>query len=197
MVDYFLSEFQNKNCPQPIYFYCNRNPLEPTRSDPTSILACLAVQLCCIQPGEPLLDPITTEYGKHPRSNSLTDVLETKDIHDLIIKLINQYPTVTIIIDALDEVNSHTRSELIHNLETIFKKSATLVKIFVSSRDDQDITHQLQGYSELAIKDGNSDDIERFTQLEVEKLAKTRSWQFKDVDQNWITEKLIEKANGM
>lgn len=50
----------------------------------------------------------------------------------------------TIVIDALDECNSNERQYLLDSIEQILQDSFSLVKIFVSSRDDQDIVCTLR-----------------------------------------------------
>ena len=108
---------------------------------------------------------------------------------------------VTIIIDALDECDPDTRSELLDTLEFILQESATLIKIFVSSRDDQDIVCQLQVYPNLEIlSNRNSDDIAKFVQVETQKLMKRRPLRFstrKEELQQIIIDQVTAGAHGM
>jgi hypothetical protein len=85
----------------------------------------------------------------------------------LITQLVEHYPLTTIIIDALDECDAERRADLLETLETILKKPSRLVKIFISSRDDQDIVCHLQNYPSLElVSNRNMDDIASFVRAE-------------------------------
>ncbi|RYP43646.1 hypothetical protein DL768_009821 [Monosporascus sp. mg162] len=151
---------KSKLVPPPAYFYCSRNPAEPRRSDPESILASIARQLSCLQLGRPLLQPTVAAYNKHEEEGFPAESLRLQETRGLIVQLAGHYPTVTIILDALDECNPITRKDLLVTIESILRESSCLVKIFVSSRDDQDIVYKLQGYPNLELSsDRNSSDI--------------------------------------
>lgn len=78
----------------------------------------------------------------------------------------------TIVIDALDECDPNTRDELLQVLQTVLSESTSLVKIFVSSRDDGDIKCQLEEYPNLTISSSNNfSDIRAFVTFETEKLV--------------------------
>ncbi len=82
------------------------------------------------------------------------------------------------------------------------KESAGLVKIFVSSRDDQDITWTLQDYPSLIVeKKKNSQDIEAFVRIETECLVKQRrllrNSQAREEMQALIIDQVCEDADGM
>ncbi len=60
-------------------------------------------------------------------------------------------------------------------IESILQDSLGLVKIFVSSRDDQDIFCTLREYPNLDIvSDRNTVDIESFVRIETERLVRKR-----------------------
>lgn len=120
----------------------------------------------------------------------------------LIMQLIELYPQTTIIVDAMDECNPTTRADLLRALEHILQTSSSLVKVFVSSRDDQDIVLKLSGYPNLAIDSRrNSDDIAQFVNAEVERLINTKKLLRYSPAQTEmkriIIEKVIEGAAGM
>lgn len=166
-----LAAFQQQQQPPPAYFYCSRNPAEPNRSDPKSILASIARQLSCLKPGEPILHA-TEEAYTASQDTFFDGSLQMKEVVQLIVKLASQYPTITIILDALDECNPETRAQLLGSLEKILKESSCLVKIFVSSRDDQDIVYRLRDYPSMELSsDKNAGDIARFVELETNRLV--------------------------
>ena len=194
--------FRSYESPPPAYFYCSRNPAEPGRSNPENIIASIARQLSCLKSGD-LLPLAIAAYRKMEEEGFATESMKLDESHALIIQLIEKYyPTVVIIIDALDECDRDTRSDLLEFLESILQESSSLVKIFVSSRDDQDIVCQLQNYPSLELSsDRNSDDIAEFVKSEIRRLIKKkallRSSMNKEELQQVIIDRVTEGANGM
>jgi hypothetical protein len=91
-------------------------------------------------------------------------ILETVD---LIVTLLNEDPAI-IILDALDECDASERHKLLNALDTIIHESSSLVKVFVSSRDDGDLVCQLALSPNVFIRaSDNGADIERFVHTEV------------------------------
>ena len=85
-----------------------------------------------------------------------------------IIDLANFYPCTTIILDALDECDKHKRGELIEAFRHIIKKASNLVRVLISSRDDDDISYELSRTTDLRVKaTDNSRDIEQYVNAEV------------------------------
>ena len=197
-----LKSFEAGNSPQPVFFYCSRNPAEPARSDPKAILASLARQLSSLEPGKSLLQPSVSLYEKEEAEGFASGQLQVDESRRLIMQLIELYPQTTIILDALDECNLATRLDLLRALEHLLQHSSGLVKVFISSRDDQDIVPELSGYPNLAIDSRrNSDDIAQFVKAEVERLVQTRKllrYSAAQADmKNIIVGKVIEGAAGM
>ena len=101
--------------------------------------------------------------------------LSTSESCALITKLIEEYSLTTIVIDALDERDPETRWELLEALDCILCHSVSLVKIFVSSRDDSDLKRGLENYPSLFLTpDRNSNDIQTFVNRETDKLVAKR-----------------------
>ncbi|KAI2634056.1 hypothetical protein GGS21DRAFT_543965 [Xylaria nigripes] len=167
--------FENKKAPPPAYFYCSRNPAEPGRSDPGAILASIVRQLSCLKPEEPLFPPTVAKYRSCEKNAFAASSLQPQETFDLLLEILTVYQTATIIIDAFDECNPETRQELLDHFESLLHEPSILLKIFVSSRNDQDIVYQLQTYPTLELsKDLISDDINRYMESEIYKLIKTR-----------------------
>ena len=121
---------------------------------------------------------------------------------EIILELAKAYPQTTIILDALDECDVHKRNELIKALRRVVDKALNLVKIFVSSRDDDDIVFQLEKTSNLSIKaSDNIGDIERFVKAEISKsIEEGRLLRRVEVDENLklrLITTLINGADGM
>ena len=202
VVDDALEAFRNRQSPPPAYFYCSRNPGEAGRSDPGAILGSIARQLSCLGPGLPLLHPTVAAYTAHEEEAFAAESLRLQESRNLILQLTEHYPTVTIVIDALDECNPATRKDLLDVIEFILRESSSLVKVFVSSRDDQDIVHKLQKYPNLEISsDRNSSDIVKFVESETRSLIKRGELltgsERKEELQQMIIYKVVSGAGGM
>ena len=185
----------------PAYFYCSRNAAEAERSDPATILGSITRQLACLQPGSQLPQPVIDKWkskGRGFHSNGLS----SEESCDLILELIERYPLTTIIIDALDECETEKRQHLLDTFEDILKHATGLIKIFVSSRDDQDIVCTLREYPNLDIvSDRNTADIQSFVKIETERLVSKR-WLLrysnsKDELKILIIDQVSKGADGM
>lgn len=126
--------------------------------------------------------------------------MSVEDSTELIIALLDDNPA-TIVIDALDECQESRRYELIKALNDIVNKSANLVKVFVSSRDDIDIVLELADAPNIFISaSDNRKDIEDFVHHEVNYAIKHRRLlrgQVSDELKSRITSTLIDGAHGM
>ncbi|KAH6669479.1 hypothetical protein B0J14DRAFT_431832, partial [Halenospora varia] len=153
------------------FFYCVRNASEPERADPDEILRSILKQLSCARSDMPI-----------------------------ILELLDENPAI-IIIDALDECDPNRRHEIITALQTIIQSAASVVKVFVSSRDDQDIRCRLENSPNIYIQARtNGEDIQRFIETQVYQAVRERRLLSGNVSgelQNHITNTLISKAQGM
>jgi hypothetical protein len=197
-----ISAFDAGQSPRPAFFYCSRNAAEPARSSPAAILASIVRQLSSLQLSDPLLHPVVNSYQRTEAEGFASGPLRVEESYALIIQLVEHYPLTTIIIDALDECDPETRADLIETLERVLQESTRLVKIFISSRDDQDIVCHLQGYPSLEIASyKNKDDIAAFVRAETNNLVQRRKLlkfsSSKEQLQKLIIDQVIEGANGM
>lgn len=194
--------FHAGNNPQPVYFYFSRNSAEPTRSDPEAVLASLARQLSCFAHGKPLLGPSVDLYKRKELEGFASGCLGLDESCALIIQLIKQYPVTTIILDALDECDPKKRPDMLKALERILRESSSLVKIFVSSRNDQNIVFRLRSYPNLEVNScRNSDDIKAFVTKQTERLINDQELLRYSKSQTemkgLIVERVVEGAHGM
>lgn len=130
-----------------------------------------------------------------------TGPLDPDECRDLIIQLLPSYPQSNIIIDALDECDKETRSKLLSVLATIIASKPNLVKIFISSRDNDDIVLRLNKVPTIRISSkNNSRDIARFVQSEIDtRIARQELLRGKVSNdlRGHIIETLIKGADGM
>lgn len=81
----------------------------------------------------------------------------------LLFELLGEYPTVTLVVDALDEADQDDRQELLDVFSRFLKKSPNILKIFISSRDNLDIVLSLEGSPNVYIEaEDNESDISSF-----------------------------------
>ncbi|KAK2685838.1 hypothetical protein QWA68_015853 [Fusarium oxysporum] len=194
--------FEKHQRPPPAYFYCSRSPAEPARADPEAILASITRQLSCLKPGHALLQPTIAAYDAHEEEGFAAESLRLHETCTLIMRLSENYPMLTIILDALDECNPATRESLVSAMEHILKESPCLVKIFVSSRDDQDIVYKLRHYPNLEISSHkNSGDIAKFVESETGRLMNSGKLLRYSSAQQELKQKIIQRvasdAQGM
>jgi hypothetical protein len=115
------------------------------------------------------------------------------------LKEINSY---TIIIDGLDECQNRTRGDLLHGLNTIASSPGKAVKIFVASRDDNDINGALLRYPNRCIDaQDNEADIRRYVEEELEKAIQNRLKSYPQRISAKLEKKiqntLVDEAGGM
>jgi hypothetical protein len=194
--------FYDGQNPSPAFFYCSRNTAEPTRSNPSSIVASIARQLSSLQPGDPLLPPVVAAYTKREKEGFASGSLGLEESRALILQLVEHYQLTTIVIDALDECDPERRADLLETLEEILQESSSLIKIFVSSRDDQDIVLHLRDYPNLELSsDKNMDDITSFVAAETHTLIKRQKLLALSSNKENLKSEIIEQvtkgANGM
>ena len=188
--------------PPPVYFYCSRNAAESQRSDAAAIFSSIVRQLSCTEPGLPLLPPVVEIYEKKGRGFD-SHGLRIEDSCEIIKKLIEYYPMTTIVIDALDECNAEEREMLLDAIEGLLQDSSLgLLKVFLSSRDDQDITCTLREYPNVdLVSSRNSADIEAFVRDETNRLVrKQRLLRHSNAKEELVTlvvDKVSRGADGM
>ena len=158
--------------PYPMYFFCSRNTAEPERADPEHVLRSLMRQSSNLPKGPPLHPSVEERYNNRRAAGDLT----AKEATDIILHTIEQRPITYIIVDALDECDRQRREILIDCLKDILAKSSSLVKIFVTSRDNhQDIVLSMEGYPALCIDAScNQADINYYVQYSVKNAIDKR-----------------------
>lgn len=156
------------------FFYCNRNEAERERANPEGILRSIVRQLSMSGPHARLSEFVAAKYKERECKHFADGPLRLDECVDLIIRLTEQYMCTTIIIDALDECDVTTRHSLLAALSSIMQHSSS-TKIFVSSRDDKDITLQLQELPNLYIKaSDNVKDIDRYVHFKIDQALANR-----------------------
>ena len=179
------------------YFYCDRNQID--RQDPELLLRSLVRQLSVTQTEEMIQPLISQRYYQERKNGFATGELKFEESLALLAQLIQSYPQVTLVIDALDECDKLTRVRLIDALDRLIEESSSLLKIFISSRPDGDIKDRFALGPNMEIRaTDNRVDIIKFVN---NKLEDSIPWTWKrQVSASLkveIAEVLIDKSDGM
>ena len=181
------------------YFYCARNSAEAFRSRADDILASLVRQLSCTKRDGQLFRPVVQRY-----EDALEGFAQFGDLAwtseesvEVLLELTPFYPSVTIVIDALDEVDADDRLKLIDAFHELVSRSDTLVKVFVSSRENFDIVSGLSEALDVRIyMYENASDIRAFISDRMSKNTRLASkLDFELWDKVYTA--LRERAQGM
>ena len=128
------------------FFYCTSSAAEPERAKPSEIMSTLLRQLVSSKLDLSVKESIMQEYEackkKAEEECSTLERLKIKDCIRLILKMIN-VETMILIIDAVDEIENTPRHELLAALNYIICEFKNVVKIFISSRDNDDTVSTL------------------------------------------------------
>ena len=158
---------EDQRAPYPIYFFCSRNTAEPERADPEHILRSLMRQASDLPGGPPLHHTLKKRYEKRRVDGDVS----AQEAVEIISNTIEDRSVTYILIDALDECDRRKREVLIDALKTILVESKSLIKIFVTSRDNHhDITWSMRGFPALCIDASqNQADIVHYVQYSVQR----------------------------
>ena len=186
------------------YFYCVRNATEPKRANPDEIMRSILKQLSCMKSDLPIREPVPKVYmEKKEVADDSGCEIESLDITECVqhILAVLEKTSATIIIDALDECDSNRRHQLLMALDDIIQHSTSLVKVFISSRDDKDIVSRLEHSPNVFINaSDNIEDIKHFVRLEVERSIEDRKLLSGEVSEDLkhlMMSTLIDQADGM
>ncbi|KAJ6258228.1 Vegetative incompatibility protein [Drechslerella dactyloides] len=180
---------------------------DQSRTTAESISGSLLKQMATLHPGSPLQLPIAEEYrkrvnaGNHKTSPTFTEVC--KMINDIAVGQL--YPSITIIIDAMDECQNEARWDLTTWLADLVQVSNCLLKIFVSSRPHEvDLNIQLENVPKHYIElQDTSEDVKIFIATKMQDyLNKKRflprePWSEREKAKMKVVTELQTKCRGM
>ncbi|KAF7884619.1 uncharacterized protein EAF02_004955 [Botrytis sinoallii] len=208
VIDSLCQEASSIRTAAPVaYFYCSRNTAEPERANPEEVLRSILEQVSSNTANLPIRKPVVEVYTKLKEDNrglSPQERLNLNETTEVLLKILQVDPFY-VVIDALDECDPSERYSLIESLKTIIDESASVVKVFISSRRDYDIVSQLEESPCISIQPGHiSNDIENYVKKEVsEAIEKKRivkgkliPEEKKKIEQQ-ISQALIDGSQGM
>jgi len=159
---------QDRTVNRVAYFYCNR--AEENRRDPESILNALVQQL--VQTKWGILRFVIDLYMDRKQMGQKDSKLTLQEGQNLLTRITNIYPRTTLCLDALDEVRSDIRINLLKSLRSVIENSRNLVKIFATSRNDPDIQRQFSTFPRIDVQpDDSFQDIHKFIHTKMETVV--------------------------
>lgn len=194
---YFNASALDFNSAQIAFFYCVRDAAEPERADPDEIFRCILRQLSLNN--SQIIERLITRQNEI-KPDGFISSLKCSESVEWILEFLHDKPT-TIILDALDECNPIDRQIMLSALEDLIERSRSLLKIFISSRDDQDIVDRLKEVPSVpvTVKD-NKHDIEGYVNSEIVKAIEQERLLCGRVSYEtkaYIIRTLISQARGM
>jgi Cdc6-like AAA superfamily ATPase len=177
------------------YFYCDRN--QDPRRQPENILRSFVKQFAMSRDQDAIQHCLAQLYEQKHREGFSSNKMSFEECETLLIRLIQAYTRSFLILDALDECDQQLRGDLIEVFNRLVNTSKGL-KIFISSRRDADLKHQLEKKSNVGIEaTDNQKDISTFVAETIKRNQEVRRIPIPKGLQDRIVETLLEKSGGM
>lgn len=135
-------------------------------------------------------DPVKKEYDSKKSDGSLSETV----CNESIVKLLEANEMTMLILDGLDECDPEVREQIIKRLVIPLLLQQQKVKVFISSRVEQDIDHLFDDSSPIKCPKwtftmSNSQDIQSYIESEVQR--------FRPELRDTIKAELIKKSGNM
>ncbi|KAH7160654.1 hypothetical protein EDB81DRAFT_782712 [Dactylonectria macrodidyma] len=174
------------------YFYCNRN--EEERRRPLSVLRSYVRQLSTTIQNPRHMRKQLQQFCSEARLKGSDLGLEV--CKDQLLESVNLYSQTTIVLDALDECDPASRWQLVGMIQDLISKSERPLKVFISSRSEDDIKRHFASRPTVEIQaTDNQGDIEKFVNAEIDR---PRQWgPISPSLRRDIVETLFQRSQGM
>lgn len=180
VVDSFLQESSGQVSPAPMaYFYCTKNSAETERSNPDEIMRCILRQLTVSHKSSSIIqEGVLQEYERRQAVAKVDGFeiarLKATECMRLILDTTAVNP-VTIVVDAVDEIQSDLRHLLLSALIQIVQDSLSVVKVFLTSRDDSNTQLLLSDAVAVRIQTEHTrNDMDEFVHYELSSAIQIR-----------------------
>ncbi|KAI0439524.1 ankyrin repeat-containing domain protein [Xylaria telfairii] len=218
VIDSYLNDqASNYQTARVAYFYCVDCKFEPERSKPVEILRSILKQLAIDQSRQNVVpDFIRSEFDRRVVQSNVDGLDVQKLCIQDCVKLIQQVTIecpVTIIIDALDQIEEYSRPSLMEALGQIMTGSLNVVKVFLTNRNDSSLFAFLSEDPEKCPMLGNADvqkirvsredtrsDMEAYVKLQLSIMESGRQLLKGDVSprlSQFLVDKLVDGAGEM
>jgi uncharacterized protein YqfB (UPF0267 family) len=139
----------------------------------------------------PLLEAYKSRQAEESHTGERPAPLSVEECAEVMCE-IGRVTPFTIVIDALDECSSQQRRILLEALEQVRQRCRDIVKIFVSSRHEEDISVSFKKGEVLEVtSQANHEDLKRFVEVEVERFVKR--WSTMHDESTAVLQKLEEE----
>ena len=206
LIQTFLEQHKAAATQPPLlaFFYSSSKGADAKRSSPEEILLSILRQLTGRDSKLSLRGSVVREFRRRKEEadeiGTKISRLDKDEIVAHILDITADNPVI-IIIDALDEVDDVERGDLLDALEKLVRQSQNLTKIFVSSRNDEDIADRFKRCLNICINECLShEDIKNFVKYKIEQAIKTQKLLRGKVSSHLrdeIVSTLTAKAQGM
>lgn len=205
VIDSFLQEVPGGvSSAQLAYFYCAKDTFERERSDPDEIMRSLVRQITLddshVQVHEALIMDFERREAEAKVDGFDVPRLRVSECVRLMLDALGANPAV-LVVDAVDEVQEDRRHELLDGLCQLTRESASVVKVFVTSRNNNNILALLPGALTIGIqRDDNKADMELFVRHHVTRAVKSRrllNGVVSDELEEYLIQMLCAKAEEM
>lgn len=167
------------------------------------VLRSIVKQLAVSQSGHKIRQPLWEDHRRRQEAAGMDGLDSSPLAIDECTQMLRTMTVdcpATIIIDGLDELDGQ-RLDLLAAFHTLINEASSVVKIMISSREDTDITQELQNAMSIRVwASENSIDIEKFVQHRVS-LAITNQrllgGAVSGALKGHIVDALLEGAGGM
>jgi Cdc6-like AAA superfamily ATPase len=183
-IDYVLNTVQNSSCGV-AYVYCNYKARE--EQDVSSLLAAILKQL--VQGQLSTVDYIEQLYQKHAGRGTKPSLDE---ICSALRDVLTQYPSVYVVVDALDECQEGVRRQFLAELQDL--QVARDVRLMATSRFIPDIEHAFNKAPRLEVR-ASRKDIKRFVVGQTYRLP--TCIQRSTILQEMVQEQISNAVDGM
>lgn len=123
-------------------------------------------------------DEVVKFYDKKCKDGFSSAKMRFEEADDLLLELIQAFPRVYILIDALDECYEEDRLTLIESFNRLISALPHVkLKVFISSRRNDSIARQLRKGANIGVEaTNNGSDIARFVidRIEMDNLRRIR-----------------------
>lgn len=183
-IDYLLKLAQDSSHGV-AYVYCNYKAQE--EQDVYSLLAAILKQL--VQSQLSTVEHVQQLYQTHAKQGTKPPL---KKIYSALKDVLEHYPSVYIVIDALDECQNGTRRQFVAKLRNL--QIGRNVRLMATSRSLPDVEDAFRGALRLEIQ-ASKEDIKRFVAGQMYRLPTCvqRNTELQEI----VREKVTEAVDGM
>ncbi|KID61782.1 uncharacterized protein G6M90_00g113390 [Metarhizium brunneum] len=175
------------------FFYCSKGDADIQDDLETHLLRSFLRQLATVPHFPTRMEQSLIGLCDEMRNKS--EAFSVQKCQERIVQLINILPRTIFVLDALDECDKGTAKRLVKFFTRLVQESKSLIKIFVSSRDEQHIRRTICSNHtiEITINKNNHDDIKRYISTTIEEVGDEWSPDVKSA----VQAKLLRGHNGM